>query len=72
MSIDNEGAKRLIASILKQAMDDCGKRSDAEVFIHSDWCASLCDGLNINHERYVAACTKASSKNAKTGKRGLF
>ena len=54
MSIDDFGAKRLIVSILQQALDDCGKRSDAQLFIHSDWCASLCEGLNINHESVCA------------------
>ena len=80
MSIDNMGARRLIASILKQAMDEysnsrvcpewcsfkdsCENKEvsvtycDAKKFIHSAWCASLCDGLNIDHENYLAVCIK--------------
>lgn len=61
--IDDAGAKRLIASILKQALDDCGKRDDAKDFIHSDWCASLCEGLNINHEKYVAVSSSPKQWN---------
>ena len=62
MSMDDDGTKRLIASILKQAVNDCGRESDARVFIHSDWCVALCEGININHEKYVAACAKSRSK----------
>ena len=31
---------------------------DAKQFIHSAWCAALCDGLNIDHEEYVTVCIK--------------
>ena len=80
MSIDDTGARRLIASILKKACDDyssdkgcpewCSfkdtcklnqfdaEHCDAKRFIHSAWCATLCDGLNIDHEEYVAVCIK--------------
>lgn len=80
MSIDDTGARRLIASILQKACDDyasdkgcpewCSfkdsctqnqydaEHCDAKRFIHSAWCATLCDGLNIDHDEYVAACIK--------------
>ena len=80
MSIDDMGARRLIASILKKASDDyandkgcpewCSFKDscelncfdanhcDAKQFIHSAWCAALCDGLNIDHEEYVTVCIK--------------
>ena len=80
MSIDDIGARRLIASILQRACDDytsdkgcpewCSfkdtcklkqfdaEHCDAKHFIHSAWCATLCDGLNIDHEEYVAVCIK--------------
>lgn len=80
MSIDDIGARKLIASILKQACDDYANNKgcpawcsfkesckdnkidsehcDAKRFIHSAWCASLCDGLNVDHEEYVAVCIK--------------
>lgn len=31
---------------------------DAKQFIHSAWCATLCDGLNIDHDKYVKTCIK--------------
>ena len=80
MKIDDNGARKLIASILKKACDDyatnkgcpdwCSFKEsckdnkidpahcDAKNFIHSAWCASLCDGLNIDHDEYVAVCIK--------------
>ena len=80
MSIDDIGARRLIASILQRACDDytsdkgcpewCSFKDscvqskfdaahcDAKRFIHSAWCATLCDGLNIDYEEYVAVCIK--------------
>ncbi|NCD08084.1 MAG: hypothetical protein EOL98_01420 [Negativicutes bacterium] len=80
MIIDNNGARRLIASILKKACDDytsdnlcpawCAfkdtcelkkvddEQCDAKRFIHSAWCATLCDSLDIDHEEYVAVCIK--------------
>ena len=80
MSLDDVGARRLMANILKKACDDyagdkgcpewcafkdsCNlshvdaEHCDAKRFIHSAWCATLCDGLNIDHEEYVAACIK--------------
>lgn len=88
MGIDDIGARRLIASILKRAYDDytndkgCPKwcsfkdsctdnkidaeHCDARRFIYSAWCATLCDGLSIDHEEYIAVCIKKHrlSKNA--------
>ncbi len=80
MNIDDVAARRLIASILKQAVDDCTNKKgcpewclykdscterkndadhcDARRFIHSAWCATLCDGMNIDHDEYVAVCIK--------------
>ena len=87
MSMDDVGARRLIASILQKAYEDYGRdegcpawclfrescvkqkmdkeQCDARKFIHSAWCATLCDSLNIDHEEYVAACIKKNrlSKN---------
>lgn len=72
MGITDDGAKQLIAAILKQAHEDyIGKEScpsycpkinsckhtkdfcDAKIFIHSAWCATLCDGIDINHNEYA-------------------
>ena len=80
MSMDDIGARRLMASILKKACDDyagdkgcpewCAFKDscnlshvdaahcDAKRFIHSAWCATLCDALNVDHEEYVAVCIK--------------
>ena len=80
MSMDDIGARRLMASILKKACDDyagdkgcpewCAfkdscklsqqdaQHCDAKRFIHSVWCATLCDALNVDHEEYVAVCIK--------------
>ena len=80
MSMDDIGARRLMASILKKACDDyagdkgcpewCAFKNscklsqedaqhcDAKRFIHSAWCATLCDALNVDHEEYVAVCIK--------------
>lgn len=80
MSMDDIGARRLMASILKKACDDyagdkgcpewcafkdsCNlskadaQHCDAKRFIHSAWCATLCDALNVDHEEYVAVCIK--------------
>ena len=80
MSLDDIGARRLMASILKKACDDyagdkgcpewcafkdsCNlskadaQHCDAKRFIHSAWCATLCDALNVDHEEYVAVCIK--------------
>ena len=80
MIIDDNGARRLIASILKKACEDytsdklcpewCSfkdtcelkqvddEHCDAKRFIHSAWCATLCDSLDIDHEEYVAVCIK--------------
>ena len=86
--MDDTGARRLIASILKQAhqdyvkeescpewcqfKDDCEaqekdqKCCDAKAFIHSAWCATLCDSMNIDQEDYIRACIEKHrlSKNA--------
>jgi RinA family phage transcriptional activator len=73
--MNDEGAKRLIASILKQAHDDIVQTNacpefcpmvdtcknkvydkdycEAKRFIRSAWCATLCDGLNTEHQMYV-------------------
>lgn len=74
ISITNDGAKQLMAAILKQAHEDyiqkqcpdwcpvidtCDNKNkprdccDAKKFIHSAWCATLCDGLNIDNNEYV-------------------
>ena len=80
MSMDDIGARRLMASILKKACDDyagdkgcpqwcafkdsCNlsqvdaQHCDAKRFIHSAWCATLCDALNVDHEEYVVVCIK--------------
>ena len=80
MIIDDNGARRLIASILKKACEDytsdklcpewCSfkdtcelkqvddEHCDAKRFIHSAWCATLCDSLDIDHEEYVSVCIK--------------
>ncbi len=31
---------------------------DAKKFLHSAWCAALCDGVNIDHDEYIAVCIK--------------
>lgn len=76
--IDDVGAKRLMASILKQAHDDYTKDTscpgwcpfksecdsnkidkkacDAKNFIHSAWCATLCEGLDLDVEGYIKTC----------------
>jgi RinA family phage transcriptional activator len=76
--LDDIGARKLIASILKQAhedytkdntcpawcefKDECGEktkdndRCDAKKFIHAAWCATLCEGINIDPEDYIKAC----------------
>lgn len=58
--MNDDGAKRLIASILKQAYEDyCENKTndknhcDAKKFIHSAWCASLCDGVEVDYNKYV-------------------
>lgn len=76
--MDELGAKKLIAAILKQAYDDyttgdtCPEwcefkgecednkydinQCDAKNFLHSAWCASLCEGLDLEYDTYVKAC----------------
>ena len=78
MIIDQAGARSLMASILKQALDDYSTGSgcpewcsfleackqqgldvsqcDAKDFIHSAWCAALCDGANVDYEEYLNVC----------------
>jgi RinA family phage transcriptional activator len=73
--LDDIGAKRLIAAVLKQAYDDytntvacpkwCSfyttcenkengpKYCDAKKFLHSAWCVTLCEGMDINYEKYL-------------------
>ena len=80
MSLDDVGARRLMANILKKACEDYASNKgcpewcafkdscnlskadaqhcDAKRFIHSAWCATLCDALNVDHEEYVAVCIK--------------
>ena len=80
MSLDDTGARRLMASILKKACEDYASNKgcpewcafkdscnlskadaqhcDAKRFIHSAWCATLCDALNVDPEEYVAVCIK--------------
>ena len=72
--LDDVEARRLIASILKQAhddytketcpgwctyIDDCSHRDydyrmqcDAKKFVKSAWCASLCDGVDIDPDQF--------------------
>ena len=38
----------------EQKMDNM--RCDARKFIHSAWCATLCEGINIDQEDYIKAC----------------
>jgi len=76
MAIDDVGAKRLLATVLKQAYNDYTKAPknclptcefyntctsghnpvfcDAKNFLHSAWCASMCDGLDVDHPKMVA------------------
>jgi len=76
--IDETGARRLVAAILKQAHDDikndescpawCEYKDtcqrvkvneaycDAKKFIHSAWCAALCDGIDIDQHKYMMVC----------------
>lgn len=76
--MDDVGARKLIASILKQAHNDYTKDEscpewcqfkdecdaykkdkdacDARKFIHSAWCAALCEGLDVDHEDYIRTC----------------
>lgn len=78
--MDDSGARRLMAAILKQAYDDYTKgdscpawcqfkdecktmkidknECDAKRFIHSAWCATLLDGLGLDHQEYINACLK--------------
>ena len=80
MSLDDIGARRLMANILKKACEDYASNKgcpewcafkdscnlskadaqhcDAKRFIHSAWCATLCDALNVDPEEYVAVCIK--------------
>ena len=80
MSLDDAGARRLMASILKKTCEDYASNKgcpewcafkdscnlskadaqhcDAKRFIHSAWCATLCDALNVDPEEYVAVCIK--------------
>ena len=73
--MDNDGARKLIASILRQAHEDyvhttscpewctlydtCENKNidhahcDAKEFIHSAWCATLCDGVDKNVDNYI-------------------
>ena len=76
--MDDVGARKLIASILKKAhedytkdescpewcqfKDECDAKKkdrdgcDARKFIHSAWCAALCEGLDIDREKYIKTC----------------
>jgi len=62
--LDDAGARRLVAAILKQAHDDYispkAKRNhyDAKKFINSAWCETLCEGIDIEHDEYIRACKK--------------
>lgn len=73
--ITDDGAKRLMAEILKQAASDyknnkscppdcpmfgtCEAKEidlkfcDARNFLHSAWCATLCDGIDIDYSKYI-------------------
>jgi RinA family phage transcriptional activator len=91
--IDDNGARALIASILKSAYDDytngegcpewcefydtCAEEKknkngtvlvpgrkvdknqcDAREFLYSAWCATLTEGLGLDHKEYIAVCIK--------------
>jgi RinA family phage transcriptional activator len=80
ISVNDTGARRLMAAILKQAYEDyttdtscpewctysetCGNKKidqnqcSAKNFIHSAWCATLCDGLDLDHNKYVEVAIK--------------
>ena len=45
-----------LATCKFQGMDK--NHCDAKDFIHSAWCAALCDGANIDCEEYVNVCIK--------------
>ena len=59
--MDDVGAKKLIAGILKKAYEDYTETPsennihfrDARKFLHSAWCATLCDGLEIDKQSYI-------------------
>lgn len=88
MAITDSGAKRLMASILRQAYDDfnnknacpewcefidgCVNRNmeacKARNFIHSTWCATLCDGLDVDHDKYVEMTMKEAKITKETFK----
>ena len=74
ITINDEGARKLIASILKQAAVDYGEKEDCPAwcpqvnctqkkspnriqcevrqFIQRDWCATLCEGIDIDYNQY--------------------
>lgn len=89
ISITNDGARQLMAAILKQAHEDyiqdqcpdwcpvintCMNKNkpkeccDAKKFIHSAWCATLCDGLNIEHVDFVNTTIDKASVSKETFK----
>ena len=75
---DNNGAKRLIASILSTAHSDIkhdkscintccykgtcelyfedAKSKDAQKFIKTKWCETLCDGIDIDYDLFRSKC----------------
>ncbi len=49
--------RRLMASILLQAYRDVYRREhhhDIATFLRSDWCAALCDGVDLSAQRYIS------------------
>jgi RinA family phage transcriptional activator len=58
-SITEDGARSLIAAILKQAYEDYTREPDnketeeAKKFIHSAWCATMCEETGFSHQTYV-------------------
>lgn len=45
-----------------QFKDECNEKivnkeyCDAKKFIHSAWCATMCENLNIDYDRYIRSC----------------
>ena len=59
--MDDIAAKKLMAGILKKSYEDYTEAksengrnfNDAKNFLHSAWCATLCDGLGIDKQSYI-------------------
>ena len=59
--MDDIAAKKLMAGILKRAYEDYTEAKsedgynfkDAKKFLHSAWCATLCEGVGIDYSKYI-------------------